>query len=164
MEIVGKKKRGRPSKKIVDKEVLVDDTIKVVEQKKKRGRPPKEKKDNEELFLLDDDVVETKKKRKKSPEYLKEPYQFIDSIEVVGGDARKHFNIPDDGMERSIWCVKREFTMYLKMCGFYVTNKCRKRLRCRYYDYGLEIKHRYRLKTNENADTKKPKKIESEGE
>jgi hypothetical protein len=144
MENVVVKRKGRPK----------GSKNKVKKLPPKKIGDPEKKVVDKNIELVDDDVP-VKKKRNKSPEYLKEPCQFVDSIDVVGGDARKDFNIKDDYYDDNIWCIKREFTMYPKLCGRYVTPKCKKRFKCRHYEYGMEVKHRYRLKTVEVEPKKK---------
>ncbi len=74
-------------------------------------------------------------------------YQFKDAFSVIGGDARTHFlRTFDEGHEGYLWCPKFGYRMGHKMCGVYVTPKCKRKLKCDNYEYGLEIKHRYRLK------------------
>lgn len=145
MEVVEIKKRGRPKGSKNKSKVEVG----------KKKFETVEKPVDKNIELDDDSPV--KKKRNKSPEYLKEPYQFVDSIDVIGGDARKDFNVKDAYYDDIIWCIKREFTMYPKICGRYVTPKCKKRLKCRHYEYGMEVKHRYQLRTVEvEMKNKKP--------
>jgi hypothetical protein len=148
------KKVGRKKKKVVDK-------------------PPKIRQTVEKLEIgLDDDVDQSVKRRKKKSEKAVDTpvqpvieYNFKDSIDVVGGDCRNHFNhTRDPGHEDSVWCLKNGHCLHPKICGMYVTPKCKKKLRCKHYEYGMEIKLRYRLNTRSDVDREESKKKKYNGE
>lgn len=161
----GGKKKTKKRKKAVDKK---DNDGSIPSEQKKRGKKDSQSVNDADHDLLSDDYKEGEKKRKRrtpkvKPEWETE-YQFNDSFDLVGGDARTHFlTTIDEGHDGYRWCPKFGYRMGHKMCGVYVTPKCKNKLKCDNYEYGLEIKHRYQLKTvDKDTAEKKPKKGDAE--
>ena len=148
-----RKKRKKIEKKLDISEKAVNDGV------AKGNRKSKTKED--QVIPDHDDFKEGKRKKRKKreiPDYMGKPYQFRDALDVAGGDAREHFKLIDDGHDRNVWCERRGFWIFSKLCGRYVTPKCKNKIRCPHYDYAMEIKYRYNMSTVELTD--KPEKKE----
>lgn len=150
------KKKSKKRKKQVDT-ISKSDNITPVK---------KEKQTIIEIDEFDYDYVEgeTKKRKRRSPKKKPEyetDYTFTGSFYTAGSDARVHFlTVPDESHEGYRWCPRFEYRMVHKLCGLYVTPKCKNKFKCDNFDYGMEIKCRYQLTTVEREEKKTKKKKE----
>jgi hypothetical protein len=166
-------KKSKKRKKRVDN---VSQSVTIVdkgEQKPKRGRKSKNiivEKPVDPVKVQPDDsdeYIEGKKGKRKRKARKTEPkqiidYTFQDSFDVPDGDARLDFNKTDESCERYFWCLKSECRIFSKLCGKSVTPTCHKRLKCEHFEYGMEVKAKYRLKTVDRELKKSKKGAETE--